>query len=55
MAATTILQIFPQKIWEKAIVGQGLKGRWNYHLAPVYTICLMDFVAEEGKARIPKS
>lgn len=32
----------------KAIVGQGLKGRWNYHLAPVYTICLMDFVAEEG-------
>ncbi len=35
----------------KAIVGQGLKGRWNFHLAPVYTVCFMDFVAEEGLAK----
>lgn len=27
---------------------QGVKGRWNYHLAPVYTVCIMNFVAEEG-------
>lgn len=32
----------------KAIVGQGVKGRWNYHLAPVYTVCFMDFEAEYG-------
>lgn len=32
----------------KAIVGQGLKGRWNYRLAPVYTVCVMDFEAEYG-------
>ena len=32
----------------KAIVGQGKKGRWDFHLAPVYTICFMNFIAEEG-------
>lgn len=32
----------------KAIVEQGVKGPWNYHLTPVYTICLMDFVSDEG-------
>lgn len=32
----------------KAIVGQGVKGKWNYHLAPVYTVCFMDFEAEYG-------
>ena len=32
----------------KAITAQGIKGRWNFHLTPVYTICLMDFIVEEG-------
>lgn len=32
----------------KAITSQGIKGRWNYHLYPVYTVCFMDFVAKNG-------
>ena len=32
----------------KAITGQGINGRWNYHLYPVYTVCFMDFVAKNG-------
>ena len=27
----------------RAIVGQGVKGEWDYHLAPVYTVCFMNF------------
>ena len=30
----------------RAIVGQGVKGVWDYHLAPVYTVCFMDFVSD---------
>ena len=28
-----------------AIVQQGVRGIWDYHLAPVYTVCFMDFVS----------
>lgn len=27
----------------RAIVKQGVKGEWDYHLAPVYTVCFMNF------------
>ena len=27
----------------KTIVDQGVKGRWDYHLTPVYVICFMNF------------
>ena len=30
----------------RAIVQQGVRGIWDYHLAPVYTVCFMDFVSE---------
>ena len=30
----------------RTIVEQGIKGEWNYHLAPVYTICFMDFKSD---------
>lgn len=30
----------------RAIVGQGIKGDWNYKVAPVYTICFMNFNIE---------
>ena len=30
----------------RAIVEQGIKGEWDYHLAPVYTICFMDFKSD---------
>ena len=30
----------------RAIVQQGVRGIWDYHLAPVYTVCVMDFVSE---------
>lgn len=30
----------------RAIVQQGIRGIWDYHLAPVYTVCFMDFVSE---------
>ena len=29
----------------RAIVQQGIRGVWDYHLAPVYTVCFMDFVS----------
>ena len=29
----------------RAIVQQGVRGIWDYHLAPVYTVCFMDFVS----------
>ena len=29
----------------RAIVQQGIRGIWDYHLAPVYTVCFMDFVS----------
>lgn len=29
----------------RAIVEQGVRGVWDYHLAPVYTVCFMDFVS----------
>ncbi len=31
----------------RAIVEQGIKGVWDYHLAPVYTVCFMDFVLDD--------
>ena len=30
----------------RAIVQQGVRGIWDYHLAPVYTVCFMDFVSD---------
>ena len=30
----------------RAIVQQGIRGIWDYHLAPVYTVCFMDFVSQ---------
>ena len=30
----------------RAIVQQGIRGVWDYHLAPVYTVCFMDFVLD---------
>ena len=30
----------------RAIVQQGVRGIWDYHLAPVYTVCFMDFVLD---------
>ena len=30
----------------RAIVQQGVRGIWDYHLAPVYTVCFMDFVSQ---------
>ena len=30
----------------RAIVQQGIRGIWDYHLAPVYTVCFMDFVSD---------
>lgn len=30
----------------KAITSQAKRGEWDYHLAPVYTICFMNFKAE---------
>ena len=30
----------------RAIVKQGVKGEWDYHLAPVYTVCFMNFNIE---------
>ena len=30
----------------RAIVNQGQKGDWDYHLAPVCTVCFMDFVTD---------
>ena len=30
----------------RAIVQQGIRGIWDYHLAPVYTVCFMDFVLD---------
>lgn len=30
----------------RAIVNQGKRGGWDYHLAPVYTVCFMDFVTD---------
>jgi len=30
----------------RAIVEQGIKGEWDYHFAPVYTICFMDFKSD---------
>lgn len=35
----------------KAITRQAKRGRWNFELAPVYTICFMDFVARRGLPR----
>lgn len=35
----------------KAIVGQGKKGKWNFRLAPVYTVCFMDFRAKNSIPR----
>lgn len=35
----------------KAIVEQGKKGKWNFHLAPVYTVCFMDFRAKNSIPR----
>ena len=32
----------------KAIVEQAKPGEWDFHLTPVYTVCLMDFIAETG-------
>ena len=32
----------------KAIVEQAQPGEWDFHLTPVYTVCLMDFIAETG-------
>lgn len=33
----------------KAIVEQGVRSsEWNFHLAPVYTVCFMDFKAQVG-------
>ena len=32
----------------RTIVGQGIKGSWNYHLTPVYTVCLMNFVSKDS-------
>ena len=29
----------------RAIVQQGIRGIWDYHLTPVYTVCFMDFVS----------
>ena len=29
----------------RAIVQQGVRGIWDYHLTPVYTVCFMDFVS----------
>lgn len=31
----------------RAIVEQGVRGVWDYHLAPVYTVCFMDFVLDD--------
>ena len=31
----------------RAITGQGVRGIWDYHLAPVYTVCFMDFVSDD--------
>ena len=30
----------------RAIVQQGVRGIWDYHLAPIYTVCFMDFVSD---------
>ena len=35
----------------RTIVNQGVKGEWDYHLAPVYTVCFMNFNIE---SRSPK-
>ena len=32
----------------KTIVDQGIKGRWDYHLTPVYVICFMNFNVDEN-------
>ena len=32
----------------KAIVEQAKQGEWDFHLSPIYTVCFMDFIAEEG-------
>lgn len=31
----------------RAIVEQGVRGVWDYHLAPVYTVCFMDFILDD--------
>ena len=32
----------------KTIVDQGIKGKWDYHLTPVYVICFMNFDVDEN-------
>ena len=32
----------------RAITEQGHRGEWDYHLAPVYTVCFMDFVTRNS-------
>lgn len=32
----------------KTIVEQGVKGKWDYHLAPVYIVCFMNFTFDEN-------
>ncbi|WP_308397308.1 Rpn family recombination-promoting nuclease/putative transposase, partial [Prevotella sp.] len=32
----------------KTIVEQGIKGKWDYHLTPVYVICFMNFDVDEN-------